>query len=164
MKRPSIQFYPADWRVDSSLQICTLQARGLWVELLCLMHEIGQREGARYGFLEMNGKALTNSQIARLVGIDSIMVSELLEELKSTGVCSVKDGVIFSRRFARDDEIKQKRTDAGSKGGAMTQANFKQTSSKPSSKAQAKHQAKLKQNSSKTFGTLTLAPVRGCAR
>jgi len=123
MKRPSFQFYPADWRVDSSLRICTLQARGLWVELLCLMHEIGQRDGARYGFLEMNGKALTDAQISRLVGIEESLVSELLNELSDAGVCSVEEGVIYSRRFSRDETLKQKRTEAGSKGGSKTQAN-----------------------------------------
>ena len=161
VKRPSFQFYPADWRVDSSLQICTLQARGLWMELLCLMHEIGQREGARYGFLEMNGKALENAQIARLVGIDSSMVSDLLNELLGAGVCSEEDGIIYSRRMSRDDVLKQKRTDAGSKGGSKLQAKAKQTikqnPSKPSSKTQANHQAnhqanfkqKVEQNTSK---------------
>lgn len=90
------------------------------------MHEIGQRDGARYGFLEMNGKALTDAQISRLVGIEVTNVVELLEELKEAGVCSEEEGVIYSRRFARDGLLKQKRTEAGSKGGSKTQANSKQ--------------------------------------
>ena len=149
MKRPSFQFYPADWRSDSSLQVCSLRARGLWLEILCLLHELGQQEGSRYGYLELRGNPLNPSHLSRLVGVELQTVSDLLEELEVAGVFSRdQGGVIYSRRFARDGQVKQIRSKAGSKGGSKTQANFKQTSSKPSSKpsskTQANHQANFK--------------------
>lgn len=60
MKRPSFQFYPADWRKDTALQFCSLQSRGLWVEMMCIAHECEP-----YGYLMVNGKAMTNAQIGR---------------------------------------------------------------------------------------------------
>ena len=139
VKRPSFQFYPADWRSDSSLQVCSLRARGLWVEILCLLHELGQQDGSRYGYLELRGNPLKPSHLCRLVGVELQTLSELLEELELAGVFSRdQDGVLYSRRFARDGEVKQIRSKAGSKGGIKTQAKAKQT---------AKQTAK--QNSSK---------------
>ena len=130
MKRPSFQFYPNDWRADSSLSMCSLLARGLWVELLCLMHELGQKEEARYGYLELGGEALKLSQIAKLVGEEEKLVEGLLEELGNASVFSRDKGVIFSRRFVRDGALREERKQAGSKGGSKTQAKFKQISSK----------------------------------
>lgn len=38
-KRPSFQFYPADWRKDPQLQMCSMSTQGIWINLLCLMWE-----------------------------------------------------------------------------------------------------------------------------
>ena len=147
MKRPSFQFYPADWRNDSSLKVCSLQARGLWVEMLCLLHELGQQDGSRYGYLELRGNPLSGNQFSRLIGIELAELNLLIDELELAGVFS-KDskGVIYSRRLVRDGKLKQIRSKAGSKGGSKTEAkeaakrkqNIKQNGSKTSSKTEAK--------------------------
>lgn len=46
MKRPSFQFYPGDWTGNSNLRRCTHAEKGVWVEVLCLMHD-----QAEYGVL-----------------------------------------------------------------------------------------------------------------
>ena len=38
-KRPSLQFYPADWRKDPELQMCSMSTQGIWINLLCIMWE-----------------------------------------------------------------------------------------------------------------------------
>lgn len=144
MKRPAFQFYPADWRTDSSLKVCCLAARGLWVEMLCLMHELGQGDGSRYGYLELRGKALQPDQLGRLVGIDLATLEPLLEELEGAGVFSRDEaGVIYSRRLERDGALKQIRSNAGSKGGSKSQANTQ-------AKAKQTTKQNTKQNGSKT--------------
>jgi hypothetical protein len=35
-ERPWMKFYPADWRADPMLRVCSIGARGLWIELLSL--------------------------------------------------------------------------------------------------------------------------------
>lgn len=113
MKRPSFQFYPADWRKDTALQFCSLAARGLWVEMMCIAHECEP-----YGYLMVNGKPMTTAQIGRLVGISGKECSKLLDELFDAGVPSkTADGAIFSRRMVRDEETREKRA-AGGKSGA----------------------------------------------
>ena len=61
---PWMKFYPSDWRADPSLRMCSIGARGLWMEMLCVMHE-----ATPYGYLIVNGRALTACQIAGLSGI-----------------------------------------------------------------------------------------------
>ncbi|ANB33251.1 hypothetical protein M2324_003640 [Rhodovulum sulfidophilum] len=39
MSDPWLKFYTSDWRSDPGLRMCGLAARGLWVEMICLMHE-----------------------------------------------------------------------------------------------------------------------------
>lgn len=39
MKRPSFQFYPADWRANAKLRRCSHAERGVWIDLLCLFHD-----------------------------------------------------------------------------------------------------------------------------
>ena len=39
MKRPSFQFYPADWRSNTNLRRCSLAARGAWVDVMCVLHD-----------------------------------------------------------------------------------------------------------------------------
>lgn len=38
-KRPSLQFYPADWIKDPDLSKCSPATRGIWIDLLCAIHE-----------------------------------------------------------------------------------------------------------------------------
>lgn len=113
MKRPSFQFYPADWRKDPALSACSLAARGLWIELMCIAHE-----SDRYGFLTINGKAMTVAQISRMVGESPNLVSKLIAELDSAGVFSRdEEGSIFSRRMVADEHIRSVRSEAGRLGG-----------------------------------------------
>lgn len=113
MKRPSFQFYPADWRKDAALQSCSLPARGLWHEMMCLMHECEP-----YGHLSVNGKPMRPAQVARLVGVTEKEYQKLLAELTDAGVPSVADdGAIYSRRMVRDEHIRNVRAAAGKKGG-----------------------------------------------
>lgn len=39
MNRPSFQFYPADWRGNAKLRRCSDAARGVWIDLLCVLHD-----------------------------------------------------------------------------------------------------------------------------
>ena len=112
MKRPAFQFYPADWRKDAGLQSCSISARGLWIEMMCIMHE-----GGVYGHLEVNGRPMTAAQLARLVGETEKTVKPLLDELEQAGVFSVNEqGVIFCRRMVRDEHVRNVRAEGG-KGG-----------------------------------------------
>lgn len=113
-KRPSFQFYPPDWRNDPRVRLCSVAARGLWIDMLCLMHE-----GEPYGHLTAGGRPMTIDGLARLVGEGQATVKRLLAELESNGVYSLTDGgVIYSRRMVRDEEVREARAAGGQDGAA----------------------------------------------
>lgn len=111
-KQPWIKFYPSDWRADPALRVCSLAARGLWFEMLCLMHE-----AQPYGYLVVNGRPVTDRQLASLVGCDLGEISGLLDELRSAGVFDEEGGIIVSRRMVRDQAKALRDQDNGKNGG-----------------------------------------------
>jgi len=132
-KMPAFQFYPGDWLKDPAVRSVSLAARGLWIDMLCLMHESPRR-----GYLQhANGKPVTAEQLARMTGCSTDEVSRLLQELDDAGVFSCTEhGVIYSRRMVRDEQIRQVRREAGRLGAESRL--LKQNSSKTSANTQAK--------------------------
>ena len=112
MKRPSFQFYPSDWLRDTALRSCSTGARGLWIDMICFMHE-----GSPYGYLKVADKVILPSNLARMVGEPLEVVQGWLQELQESGVYDVDNGAIFSRRMIRDEELRQKRAEGGKLGG-----------------------------------------------
>lgn len=120
------QFYPGDWLKDLELRVCSHFARGLLVDLLCAMFEAKHRGR----LVRFDGVTpLSDEQVVSLSpgGSDSQKLAALAELLEN-GVLKRDDvGVIYSARMMRDEEIRQARGAAGSKGGSKTQANLKQS-------------------------------------
>lgn len=114
VKYPAFWFYPGDWMKDTDLRAVSVAARGLWIDLLCLMWESDKR-----GYLVLSsGKPATTEQLARMTGNAPEVVAELVNELEECGVTSRSDeGVLFSRRMVRDESKRRKCSRAGKKGG-----------------------------------------------
>lgn len=112
-RQPWMKWYPADWRADPCLRMCSLAARGLWMELLGFMHE-----AEPYGHLVIGGRAPTVPQIAALVGVDVKTVAAALAELEAAGVCSRDaDDRLMSRRMVRDKAKAERDRENGRGGG-----------------------------------------------
>ena len=113
--QPWMKFYPSDWRADQALRVCSLAARGLWIECLCIMHE-----AIPYGHLTINGRPATDAQLASLTGTDPSTVRQLLTELEEAGVSSRnRNGVIYSRRMTRDEKRRKDGRKAVEIGGKV---------------------------------------------
>lgn len=93
---PYMQFYVDDWKSEFGLMLCSLAARGLWIEVLGAMHQAG-RSGVLAG---------TTEQISRVCRCTASDVVTALSELRLNGVAEVEehDGVytIVSRRMRRE--------------------------------------------------------------
>ena len=94
MRRPSFQFYPADWRNNANLRRCSWEARGVWIEVMGLMHDSDV-----YGALHWPIK-----EIAQALGAPV----KLVQELAAKGVMKGRDkGVteayVYTPRSARKD-------------------------------------------------------------
>ncbi len=104
MSNPWMKFYPRDWRGDQALRAVSIAARGLWMEMLCIMHE-----ASPYGHLILSGRAVSNDVLARIGGLDADECSGLIAELESAGVFSrTRKEVIYSRRMVKDNSRAQK--------------------------------------------------------
>ncbi len=116
MRLPWFKYYPGDWRAEARLRVCSLAARGLWIELLGLMHE-----GDPRGYLTIGKRRLTEMDvklIATQIASEPRSIARCLEELSSNGVFSTDDdGCIYSRRMVRDEELKRRDQENGKLGG-----------------------------------------------
>lgn len=133
-KRPAFQWYPGDWQRDTALRACSLEARGLWIEMLNLMHD-----GIPYGHLTAGPVPIEPLTLAGMVGVKPAKrVTALLAELEAHGVFSRTDaGVIYSRRMVKDERIRGVRAESGRLGGNPDLVN--QNGSKGPSKGQPLH-------------------------
>lgn len=107
-RRPWFPFYPADWLGDQRLMMCSLPARGLWLDMMALMHD-----GEPYGHLAYGGRPLAPEELARARGISGRQCQRLLGELLGNGVCGqTENGTYFSRRMVRDQAERSRIRDA----------------------------------------------------
>lgn len=91
--------------------MCSSGARGLWMDMLCLMHE-----GTPYGHLTNNGKDILPGTLARLTGNTIAEVEGWIAELVEHGVAKLAaSGTLFSSRMVRDEEVRQVRAAGGVK-------------------------------------------------
>lgn len=108
-----VKFWPQDWHGDKALRTCSMAARGLWMELLCIAHD-----GTPYGHVTINGRPASAKQIANIAGIPERDAAKWLGELEDAGVFSrTEDGCIFSRRMVRDKALRDEGAANGRKGG-----------------------------------------------
>lgn len=131
MKRPAYQHYVGDWHSDAQLQRCSLAARGLWTEMLGLMHM-----GIPYGYLTVQMKDTVEGyplgELAAWVGRPLDEVAQAFAELDAKGVFSRDPvtGHVFSRRMVRDEEIRIKRAEGGKKSLENPNVPKKRTTTK----------------------------------
>lgn len=95
MKRPSFQFYPADWQANSNLRRCSHEERGIWVDVLCLLHD-----QAEYGVVRWPLK-----EIAQAIGCTAAKLSGLVSKSVLKGADKGKEAepLIFVPRHSRKD-------------------------------------------------------------
>lgn len=112
-KLPSFQFYPGDWMKDPNLRRCSHAAKGVWIDMMCLMHECDER-----GVLATAGRAWSEDEIASAVGGDQQATLACIRELVEKQVARRRGaGAIYSARMTRDEAIRKARALAGKEGG-----------------------------------------------
>jgi hypothetical protein len=111
--QPFFPLYTGDWKKDPKLSLCSPATRGIWIDLLCSMHDarISQITG-------------TPEQLARLCRCDSGSMHSAIRELQSTGAAfiSARDDAytIVCRRMKRAEELSKARAKSGSEGGSKS--------------------------------------------
>lgn len=91
-----MQFYPGDWLKDPCLGMCQPATRGIWMDLLSVMHE-SDRSGVIAG---------TREQIARLCRCSAVELGLALSELSTSKTADVTERnshvTVINRRMQRE--------------------------------------------------------------
>lgn len=74
MKRPSFQFYPGDWLGNSNLRRCTHAEKGVWIDVMCLMHD-----SEEYGVLRWSLKEIASAVGCKLADLKSLITKGVLK-------------------------------------------------------------------------------------
>ncbi len=101
MKMPWIKFFAGDWLKDPALSLCAPATRGIWMDLLCGMHE-----------LNSGGKLIgTRDQLARLARCTTEEMTKTLRDLSITKTANVseRNGIVtvVNRRMRRQDKLRE---------------------------------------------------------
>jgi hypothetical protein len=93
-----------DYKSDEALAQTSLGAQGLWMRMLCIMHD-----AEPYGYLLINDRSVGPAQLARSTGAPEDQIVAYLDELRSWGVFKetedgtiVPKGTIYSKRMIND--------------------------------------------------------------
>tara|TARA_R100001510_G_C7649102_1_gene206486 strand:- start:59 stop:832 length:774 start_codon:yes stop_codon:yes gene_type:complete len=128
-KLPAVMFYTGDWLKEPTLRATSLAARGLWIDMLCFMHESPRR-----GYLMLTKDVpMQPCHLARAAGTDLDTCEILLGELERNGVMSIIEledledhaSAFASRRMIRDETTRQKLSEAGKRGGRPKESQRK---------------------------------------
>lgn len=114
-----IKFFPSDWLGDAALRTCSPAARGLWIDMLCLMSTASPR-----GHLKLGTRKIDTATLAGLTNITPRRVEILLAELQKASVFSVTNrGTIYCRKMVREEKWSKK-------GEKMAAARWSQATEK----------------------------------
>lgn len=121
MRRPSFQFYPGDWSSNPNLKRCTFAERGIWLEVMCLMHDQDEYGVLRWPLKEIAGavgcKASELQALVRkgvLKGDDSHLDEPFVYVPRSgrkdgdpVTLVDIQDGPIwYSSRMVKDEHVR----------------------------------------------------------
>lgn len=135
--RPSFQFYPGDWTRNANLRRCSPAARGVWLDVMCLMHDQDE-----YGILRWPLKEIAQASGASLAHLRELVDKRVMKGVDK-GDCEGfvyvprsgrKDGepvtlivpqggpIWYSTRMVRDEYVRTIRAESGANGAASKAA------------------------------------------
>jgi hypothetical protein len=113
IKAPAFQFYPSDWLTDPSLRLCSLQTRGAWIDILCVMFLSDEP-----GYLKVQGHPISKENLQKMLGLSKKNFEFVFDELRRYNVMKIDDfGTYFSKRMVEDERVRNLRREVGSLGG-----------------------------------------------
>lgn len=95
MKRPSFQFYPADWSANSNLRRCTHEEKGIWIDVMCLLHD--QEE---YGVVRWSLKEIAQAIGSTVQKVRGLVTKGVFKGADTGAICAP---LIYIPRSGRKD-------------------------------------------------------------
>lgn len=95
MTRPSLQFYPKDWRNNANLRRCSPAARGAWMDIMCTLHDSDSYGVVRWPLKDLANAAGVAMQLAR-----ELVDKGVLKGAEKGGECQA---YVYTPRSGRRD-------------------------------------------------------------
>jgi len=83
--RPWMPFYTADWTTNLKLKRCTHEEKGVWIDVLCLMHESEEYGVLRWPLAELAGAVRTTVKVLK-----SLVEKGVLKGTDAGGSCEAQ--------------------------------------------------------------------------
>lgn len=132
-KLPAILFYTGDWLKDVNVQSLDYFDQGVWLKLICYMHQ-----SEIYGKLSINHTPMSEKIISKVLGLSLEIASNTIQNLLENGVMSQdSEGFFICRRMVKAKQLSEVRAEVGALGG-RAKAKAKQKASKRPSKVASK--------------------------
>lgn len=138
MKMPWMQFHTRDWLDNKELRRCSVTARSILADLMCLAHE-----GEPYGYLCDKFGPLSDEFMAARCFVDLAEFRHAVIELVRFERVSEHDGKYFIKRMVEDFEVREKRAIGGKLGG---NPNLKESLVEAAQRLKVNHEVKGKVN------------------
>lgn len=98
MKKPSFQFYPADWIIDPGLSTLDYFHVGVFIKLLCYASQAGGE--LRYCD---GGSLFTMTDLSNLLGLEANKTKQVIDTLLAHGCLKMReDGCLYNARMVKD--------------------------------------------------------------
>jgi hypothetical protein len=95
VNRPSFQFYPSDWLSNSNLRRCSFEERGIWLEVICLLHD-----AEKYGVSRWPLKEIAQAVGAPLAKLKALVSKGILKGADAGAKCPA---LVYTPRSGRRD-------------------------------------------------------------
>jgi uncharacterized protein YdaU (DUF1376 family) len=141
--KPYLPLYVQDYMTDEKLAQCSALAHGVYIQLMCVMHK-----SEHYGKILLKQKDKQKEQqvenfatkVAKQMPFNIGVIIDGLTELLDEKVLVIDGDFLIQKRMVKDNEISEKRSESGGKGGKETAKKF------PKAKSKAKPKAKTAAN------------------
>jgi hypothetical protein len=94
--RPSFQFYPADWLGNANLMRCTHEQKGIWINVMCLMHD----SPTEYGVIRWPLKEIGQAVNCKVSSLADLVKKGVLKGADPGEMC---EAFVFTPRHGRKD-------------------------------------------------------------
>ena len=134
--RPSFSFYPKDWLSSKEIRISSFSARGLWIEILCLMFFEKKRGSLKLPLKYEIEKCKTDAKVnakgnaknyakylSELLGKKEEEIYVILDELEMNEVLSYVGDLMICRRMYYENEVSLIRRESALKRWDKNNAN-----------------------------------------
>jgi len=117
--QPYLPLYVDDFTSDEDLRNCSAESTGVYILLLCAMHK-----SKEYGTIFLKNKEKVTKdflenislKLARQMPFETSIIKRALIELLEEDVIQKSGNKISQKRMVKDNDISEKRSNAGKKG------------------------------------------------